>query len=292
MRKTILVLLMFSLVLSLFASEIYKSNELGQKLENAASIEQEGYYLVVSETNQTLYYNGKVFLTISTIYEGNLKTIIKTYSSGKVEKFEYENQLLVSESVTGEANRKIIYNYIDNKLAFCIVNDQEIFFLRSTKDGALIAIKRGTEIELLSNSYLYQNGSIYNLVTNSLIVTGNYETLEDGSFNYVEDEKTYHYSESGLLLSITSADQVEEYFYEEEKLSSIKTTASDNSYSIKYYKNNLLIKTQQFTTDGIITSSDDYSSGKLIRTVYKDGRAVADIYYKADNVTVENIKYR
>ena len=292
MKKITLVILCLSLTLTLFASDIYKSNILGQKLSSVSKIEQDGYYLEESNNLQTLYYNGSVYLTIVTSQEGNNKTVTKTYSSGRTETYEYDNQLLVAESVTGEDETNIKYSYINNRLAFCIVNDSEIFFLRSTEDGALIAVKRGSEIELLSDSYLYQNGSIYNIISNSLVSTGEYEALEDGTFNLVEDEKTYHYSEAGLLLSITETEQVQEYSYEDGKLSAIKTTEADGSYKIESYKDGSLLTVDQYTKEGVITSSDNYSSGKLVRTVYKDGRAVADIYYKADNVTVENIKYR
>jgi hypothetical protein len=293
MKKIALVLFCLSLSLSLFASEIYKSNELGQMLSSVSTIGQEGYYLEVSDNLQTLYHNGKVFLTISTLQEGFQKTVTKTYTSGKVEKYEYENQLLKAETVISQdSTSKVTYNYIDNKLAFCIVNDSEIFFLRSTEDGALIAIKRGSEIELLSDSYLYQDGSIYNMATKNLVFTGSYETLDDGSFNFVDGEKTYHYSASGLLLSISGQDETQEYTYQDSKLISIKTTNSDSSYKIEFYQDGSRIKIEEYSKDGIITSTDDYTSGKLVRTVYKDGRAVADIYYKQDNVTVENIKYR
>ena len=292
MRKLTLVLLLLTLTLTLFASDIYNSNMLGQKLSKADEIGQEGYFLEVINNNQTLYYNGSVYLVINTSQEGHHKTVTKTYASGRLETYEYENQLLVSEKVSGEKESKISYNYVNNRLAFCIVNDSEIFFLRSTEDGAVIAVKRGSEIELLSDSYLYQNGSIYNITSNSLVFTGEYENQEDGSFNLKEGDKTYHYSAEGLLLSLTEGDQTQEYSYEEGKLCAIKTTEADGTYKLESYKNGALLKVDQYSKEGVITSSDDYSSGKLVRTVYKDGRAVADIYYKADNVTVENIKYR
>ena len=292
MKKITLVILCLSLTLTLFASDIYKSNMLGQKLSSVSKIEQEGYYLEESDNLQTLYYNGSVYLTIVILQDGTNKTVTKTYSSGRTETYEYEDQLLVAESVTGEEETNIKYSYINNRLEFCIVNDSEIFFLRSTEDGALIAVKRGSEIELLSDSYLYQNGAIYNIISNFLVSTGEYEALEDGTFNLVEDGKTYHYSETGLLLSITEGEQVQEYSYEDGKISAIKTTEADGSYKIESYKDSSLLTVDQYTKEGVITSSDNYSSGKLVRTVYKDGRAVADIYYKADNVTVENIKYR
>ena len=64
MRKGLLVLILFSLTLSLFASEIYKSNELGQKLSLESSIGQEGYFLEVDGAVETLYLDGSVYLTI------------------------------------------------------------------------------------------------------------------------------------------------------------------------------------------------------------------------------------
>ena len=197
MRKGLLVLILFSLTLSLFASEIYKSNELGQKLSLESSIGQEGYFLEVDGAVETLYLDGSVYLTVSTYDVNNIKTVTKNYASGKQELYTYEDGLLKS-CLTDTSS--YVYNYIDNRLVFCIVDGSEVFFLRSSSDGTLIAIKRDSEVQLIGSSYLYQNGSFYNVVSNNLVFTGTYQTLEDGSFTFVDGEKTYHYSESGLLL--------------------------------------------------------------------------------------------
>lgn len=289
MKKSFLFLICISLCLTLYASDIYKSNELGQKLDSVKSIGTEGYYLEVSATTSTLYFNGSAYLTITIEYDSNLKTITKKYSSGEIETYVYENGLLKTVNKNGTT---IVYNYIDNRLAFCVVNDGEIFFLRSKEDGNLIAIKRGSEIELLSDAYLYQDGSFYNILSNSIVLTGDFETLEDSTFKVVDEGKTYHYSEKGLLLSIESEEEKVEYNYVEAKISTIKTTYKNNSFKVESYDNGTLIKVEQFSEIGVLTTLDDYSTGKLIRTVYKDGRPVADIYYKEDNVSVNRIEYR
>ena len=289
MKKSFLFLICISLCLTLYASDIYKSNELGQKLDSVKSIGTEGYYLEVSATTSTLYFNGSAYLTFTIEYDSNLKTITKKYSSGEIETYVYENGLLKTVNKNGTT---IVYNYIDNRLAFCVVNDGEIFFLRSKEEGKLIAIKRGSEIELLSDAYLYQDGSFYNLLSNSIVLTGDFETLEDSTFKVVDEGKTYHYSEKGLLLSIESEEEKVEYNYVEAKISTIKTTYKNNSFKVESYDNGTLIKVEQFSEIGVLTTLDDYSTGKLIRTVYKDGRPVADIYYKEDNVSVNRIEYR
>jgi hypothetical protein len=289
MKRSFLVLICISLCLTLYASDIYKSNELGQKLDSVKSIGTEGYYLEVSATTSTLYFNDSACLTITTEHDSNFKTITKKYSSGEIETYVYENNLLKTVNKNGTT---LVYNYIDNKLAFCVVNDGEIFFLRSKEDGNLIAIKRGSEIELLSDAYLYQDGSFYNILSNSIVLTGDFETLEDGTFKVVDEGKTYHYSEKGLLLSIESEEEKVQYNYVEAKISTIKTTYKNNSFKVESYDNGTLIKVEQFSETGVLTTLDDYSTGKLIRTVYKDGRPVADIYYKEDNVSVNRIEYR
>lgn len=289
MRKILLVILLLSLVLTLNATEIYKSNELGQKLELKNSIEQEGYFLELSDELQTIYYNGSVYCTITSNVDNNMRTVTKNYSSGKVETYKYEDGLLRAYS---NSDISIIYNYINNRLSFCIVNDNEIFFLRSANAGTLIAIKRNSEVDLIGQSYLYQNGEFYDIVSKNLVFTGNYETLDDGSFSFNDGEKTYHYSSLGLLLSITSESETIDYSYENDVVSSIKTTKLDGSYSISKYSNGTLISVNEYENSGLISISTDYSNGSIIKTVYKDGRAVADIYYKDDNVTVDTIKYR
>lgn len=289
MRKILLVILLLSFVLTLNATEIYKSNELGQKLELKNSIEQEGYFLELSDELQTIYYNGSVYCTITSNVANNMRTVTKNYSSGKVETYKYEDGLLKAYS---NSDISIIYNYINNRLSFCIVNDNEIFFLRSANDGTLIAIKRNSEVDLIGQSYLYQNGDFYDIVSNNLVFTGNYETLDDGSFSFNDGEKTYHYSSLGLLLSITCESETIDYSYENDVVSSIKTTKHDGSYSISKYSNGTLISVNEYENSGLISISTDYSNGSIIKTVYKDGRPVADIYYKDDNVTVDTIKYR
>ncbi len=289
MRKIFLVVLLLSLVLNLYSAEYYKSNELGQKLGNESSIGQEGYFLEVSDNTQTLYYNGIVYCTTTTIISQNNRTVSKNYSSGNVETYKYEDGLLKAYT---NNDISIVYNYIGNKLSFCIVNENEIFFLRSANDGTLIAIRRNLEVDLIGESYLYQNGEFYDLVSNSLVFTGSYNTLDDGSFTFNEGEKQYHYSPSGHLLSITSDSETIEFSYVDEVVSLIKSTKSDGSYSISSYENGILVSVNEYDSSDVITISTDYSKGTIIKTLYKDGRAVADIYYKDDNVTVETIKYR
>lgn len=289
MRKFLLVILLCYLCLTLFASDIYKSNELGQKLNLESSIGQEGYFLEVKDNTETLYYDSSVYLTITTISSEDTKTITKHYATGREEVLKYENGLL---KVYSNDNTSVVYNYINNRLAFCLVDGSEIFFLRSASDGSLIAIKRASEVDLVGDTYLYQNGSFYNIVSNSLVVTGNYETLDDGSFSFHEGEKSYHYSPLGVLLSITSDSETVTYQYEEDVLSTVTTTQKDGSYSVSSYEKGVLISVKEYSANGEISICTDYSTGKMIRTVYKDGRPVADIYYKDDNITVENIKYR
>lgn len=289
MRKILLVLLTLTFSLSLYSLDIYSSNELGQKLGLVSFRGQEGYFLEVSDNIQTLYYNSSEVCSITTTDDGYSKTIRKEYSSGEKEEYVYEEGLLKSFS---NGVTSITYNYINSRLAFCVVNNSEIFFLRSTEDGSLIAIKRDSEIELLADDYLYQDGVFYNILSNSIVLTGNYETQEDGTFSFIEGGKTYHYSATGLLMSITSEEELIEYNYLEDKVSTVKTTASDGSYKLESYDKGSLIKIEQYSEKGDITSLEDYSTGKLIKTVYKNGRPVADIFYKEDNITVETIKYR
>lgn len=289
MRKNLLVIFLLSITVTLYASEIYKSNELGQKLELESSVGQEGYFLEIAGNTHTLYLNGSVYCITTTVVSDNVKTISKNYTSGVFESYKYENGLLKSYSSN---DLSVIYNYINNKLYFCIVNEKEIFFLRSASDGTLIAIKHDDEIELISDSYLYEKGSFYNIASNNLVFTGNYEVQDDGSFIFTDGEKTYHYSALGLLLSITSESETVTYSYKDNIVVSITTTKNDGSYIISNYEDGVLVKVNEYDNTGVITFSTDYSAGKMVRTVYKDGRAVADIFYKDDNVTVDSIKYR
>ena len=293
MRKVLLAFLLLSLALSLYATDIYKSNELGQKLSLAEEVGQEDYYLKEEGSTQTLYLDGTLYLTISTETSSSstniIKTITKTYATGQVESYSYENGLLKSYS---NGTSSVVYNYIDNKLAFCLLDDTTVFFLRSASDAALVAIKRDNSLDLVGDSYLYENGAFYNIVSNNLVFTGNYETQEDGSFIFVDEDKTYHYSKEGLLLSTTSAIETVTYEYQEGKVSSKTSTEEDGSYSVSTYENGSLRTVTEYDSLGVISTFTDYSTGAMVKTVYKDGRAVATIYYKDDNITIESIKYR
>lgn len=294
MRRILLFLLLSSIMLSLCAADIYKSNELGQKLDLSQKLGLEGYYLEASEEKQTLYKNGEVYWFLETQISGSSKTITKTYADGTEQVLRYEDGLL-KELHTPQTST--IFNYIDKKLAFCVVDGKEVYFLRSSSDGTLIAIKRDSELQLMGDSYLYENGQFFNLVSSSLIFTGNYETLEDGSFKVLDDQITYHYSALGYLLTISSDSQTIQYEYEDNEdgtrsIKSITTTKQDGSYTVDNYEKGIKTSSTEYDEKGLISSFTDYSSAKLVRTVYKDGRPVADIYYKEDNITVENIKYR
>ncbi len=285
---------MLSSLSCLFAS-LYRSNVLGQMLESIDSRPETGYFLDVQDDVRLLYLDGKlVSTTTQTKVDNSIIIVEENYSTGVTSSKQYTDGLLVKETNGGTT---VSYGYLEGHLAFCstFVGDETepvsiIFFLRSSNDGTLVAVRTEEGLRFISDSYLVQTGSLYQMLPSNLVVQGDYVVNEDGNIQYDEAGVTYIYSPEGLLLETKEGEVVTTYTYRENVLAS--TTKQDGDTKvIENYVEGVLSETLVYEGE-VLTSQTYHKDGGNIQVLYKDGRKVATVYYKEDNRTVDRIEYR
>lgn len=228
-----------------------------------------------------------------TSYENSGHSVIKKEYPQETLILEYEDGYLISEtSFSNGIERKTTYQYIDGKLVMCITTSSDsqkndiTFFLRSPNTNELVAVKRNEEIVYVDNSFVAQN----NIVINTGSV---YETLENGSTAITQGDVKYEYSQDGTLIKKTSTEETVSYFYKDGVLSSAKTVFNDGSYNIEEYEDKKVVSLQEYDVNGVLKVSILYRSSNegMIKTMYDNGRPVANIYYKEDNKRIDKIEY-
>ncbi len=204
-----------------------------------------------------------------------------------------ENGYLVCETVlANDAEQKTTYQYIDGKLVMCVTinsNTQKnniVFFLRSPNTNELVAVQKNEEMTYVDDSFVAQN----DIIINTSFV---YETLESGNTVVTQSDVKYEYSNDGILIRKTSQNETVEYFYEDGVLFASKTVFNDLSYNIEQYDNGSVVLVQEYDKNGVLKVSIIYnlSNEGMVKTMYDNGRPVADIYYKEDNKRIDRIEY-
>ncbi len=212
MKKTLALLLSFFALGSLSAL-VYSSNLLGQKLEVLSGIPLSGYALEENGPVSTLYLDGIPVRRTERIEGIQETTVTETdLLSGSTFTRFYSDGLLMSES--GSDGSLVSYAYVEGRLAFCSssVPGQEsrvTFFLRSSGDGSLMAVKEGDVYRFISESYIFQDNELLQQVASDLVIKEDHEVLEDGRIRYEQGGIIYIYSPSGLLLSAEELETVE-----------------------------------------------------------------------------------
>jgi len=206
---------------------------------------------------------------------------------------EYDNGYLISETVVSNGEeQKTTYQYVDGKLVMCITTNSKtqktevIFFLRSPNTNELVAVKRDEEIIYVDNSFVAQN----DIIINTGFV---YETLESGNTVVTQGDVKYEYSKEGILIKKISQNETTEYFYKDRVLSSSKTVFNNASYNIEEYDDGKVVSLKEYDINGILKVSILYSSSNegMVKTMYDNGRPVANVYYKEDNKRIDRIEY-
>ncbi len=292
-RLSALVLVLFSLQ-CLFAS-LYRSNAIGQMLEALEARPETGYLLQVEENVSTLYLDGKPLSRTTETKDGNDVLIIEEdLVDAGVSSRQYTDGLLVRES---SPELSVSYGYIEGHLAFCsffLPGEDEpystVFFLRSSQDGTLVAVKDADGYRFISGSYLVQSGSLLQMVSPNLVVQGDYSVNEDGLIEYEENGVTYLYNADGLLLETIEDGRSTAYSYVDGRLEST-ATVDGSTRIVETYVDGKLSETQVYVDDGLESRTEHREKGK-VQTLYKVGRVVATVYYREDGRTVERIEYR
>ena len=292
MKKTLALLLSFFALGSLSAL-VYSSNLLGQKLEVLSGIPLSGYALEENGPVSTLYLDGIPVRRTERIEGIQETTVTETdLLSGSTFTRFYSDGLLMSES--GSDGSLVSYAYVEGRLAFCSssVPGQEsrvTFFLRSSGDGSLMAVKEGDVYRFISESYIFQDNELLQQVASDLVIKEDHEVLEDGRIRYEQGGIIYIYSPSGLLLSAEENGVVSEYFYDGRVIALIETV-DGNLRSVENYSDGRAVERLVYE-DGILTSRTEYRTEGNIQVLYKNGRKVATVYYRQDNRTVDRIEY-
>ena len=292
MKKTLALLLSFFALGSLSAL-VYSSNLLGQKLEVLSGIPLSGYALEDNGSVSTLYLDGIPVRRTERIEGIQETTVTETdLLSGSTFTRFYSDGLLMSES--GSDGSLVSYAYVEGRLAFCSssVPGQEsrvTFFLRSSGDGSLMAVKEGDVYRFISESYIFQDNELLQQVASDLVIKEDHEVLEDGRIRYEQGGIIYIYSPSGLLLSAEENGVVSEYFYDGRTIARIETV-DGNLRSVENYSDGRAVERLVYE-DGILTSRTEYRTEGNIQVLYKNGRKVATVYYRQDNRTVDRIEY-
>lgn len=277
---------------SLFA-QIYSSNMLGQKLEPLGGIPEYGYALEEEGSVSILYLDGVPVKKTERLESGNEITVTeKDLQSEQTVIRSYSDGLIISESDSD--GNLTSYAYVGGHLAFCSTtrSGQEsciTFFLRSSEDGSLMAVKEGNVYRFISESYVFQDDELLQQLALDLVIKDDHEILEDGRIRYFQNGVTYIYSPEGLLLSTEENGVVSEYFYDGKAIDRIETV-DGNLKSVENYHNGRAVEKLVYE-NGVLTSSTEYRAEGNIQVLYKNGRKVATVYYRPDNRTVDRIEY-
>ena len=292
MKKTIVLLMSLLSLGSLFA-QVYSSNMLGQKLEPLGGIPAYGYALEEDGSVSILYLDGVPVKKTERIEIGNEITVTETDLNSELTVVRsYSEGLITSESDSN--GNQTSYAYVGGHLAFCSTSGpgQETritFFLRSSEDGSLMAVKEGDVYRFISESYIYQDNELLQQVATDLVIKEDHEILEDGRIRYIQNGITYIYSPSGQLLSTEENGVVSEYFYNGKAIDRIETV-DGNLKSVENYLEGKAVERLVYE-DGVLTSRTEYRAEGNIQVLYKNGRKVATVYYRPDNRTVDRIEY-
>ena len=291
--KRVFVLILSLVTLFSISALTYTSNALGQKISLVKEIAATGYSLEEKGDVEVLYLDGKAIRRTGRVRTGD--DIIETETEmdgGRTVTRVYSKGLLTTESDSdGNVTN---YGYVDGHLAFCSRGtDSQVtditFFLRSSADGSLMAVREGESVRFVSDSYTFQDDELLQQIAADLVVGGDYEVLEDGSIRYGKNGTVFVYSPSGLLKSVEQDGVLSEYYYEDRTLAWIETT--DGAIrSVENYRDGKAFEKLVYENE-VLVSLTEYRTGGNVQYLYRDGRKIATVYYRQDNRTVDRIEY-
>ncbi len=296
MKRTALFLLLISSLMYLNAS-VFRSNQIGQKLETVPEVLPTGFFLVDENGTTLLYSDGILQWTeYSTEEEGD--TVILRKYSGSTDELRkvYRDGRLVFESETESGVRKeTSYAYSNGKLIFTASEEQGgnksvLSVLRSSDTGRIVGLSDNGAVRFMSDSYLVQDGTLLESLVPGLVVSGEHTVLEDGNIRIAEDNGvTSVYSSDGLLLSTVSGNRQTSYLYEDNKLICVESVEG-KTREVTNYENGWANE-QMVYDDGELVSRTVFRDEGNVKTLYRNGRVVAVVHYRKDNRTVDRIEY-
>ena len=295
--KKLSVVLLILLSASFLSAQVYRSNQLYQKLDELPVIPASGYALETLANRSVLYLDGNAVASIDESRQGTDRIIEqKDLISGVVKTRIYRDGLLIRETETTEEGlRETAFTYIEGHLAFCsVLLDGEtvdnIFFLRSSNNDEPVAVKDNEGLRFMSGSYMFQSGELYEILSSNLVLTGDYVILEDGDILVKLEGVTYTYSPDGLLMKVEQGTSVTINEYEGLNLVRSELTDGD-SRTVTIYVDGKESEILDYE-DGSLVSRTTFPDTVKVQILYSNGRELATVYYKLDNRTVDRIEYR
>ena len=297
MKKTLFFIFLIFSVMTLNA-EVFKSNQLGQKLEKTDKVADKGVFLVEEGAMRFLYVDGSLFWTESTIKNSPEETLIlRTYENSDEELSRtYKDGRLIEESVTKSGvTTSIRFGYSDGQLIFVsdVAEDGTTSvrsFLRSSDKKDVIGVSDSDSVRFLSDKYSFQNGEVLVNLAPGLVTSGEHKILENGDILIMEDASTESvYNQRGQLLSRKKGEKLVTYLYDDDYLIRVETK-DKTSRIVENYCDGIPYDRYEYENE-ILVSHTVFRDEGNIKTMYSKGRVVAVVYYKKDNRTVDRIEY-
>ena len=295
--KKLSVVLLILLSASFLYAQVYRSNQLYQKLDELEVVPASGYALEIQGNSSVLYLDGNEVVKIEDSRQGTDRIIEqKDLMTGTVKTRIYRDGLLIRETETSaQGITETAFTYIDGHLAFCSVivdgsTVDNIFFLRSSNNDEPVAVKDNDGLRFMSGTYMFQSGELYEILSSNLVLTGDYEILENGDILVKLEGGTYTYSPDGLLIKEEQGTSVTVNEYEGINL--VRSEMTDGKHrTVTLYSEGKESEVLDYEDDILVSRTTFPDTGK-VQILYSNGRELATVYYKLDNRTVDRIEYR
>ena len=297
MKKIAVFLFLIISVMNLNA-EVFRSNQLGQKLEKTDKVAEKGVFLVEEGSVSSLYIDGSLIWTESKLHNPPDETVvIRIYEKSNDELHRtYKDGRLVTESLISSGVKiSDSYGYSDGQLIFVSSEGENgsvsvQSFLRSSDKKDVIGVSDDGSVRFLSDRYAFQNGEILENLAPGLVTNGEHRILDNGDILIIEGpESESVYSSKGQLLSRKTGTRQVTYLYDDDYL--IRTETTDGkSRIVDNYSDGKPYDQYEYENDVLISRTVFRDEGK-IKTMYSQGRVVAVVYYRKDNRTVDRIEY-
>ena len=282
-----LIALLISFDLS---AQVYQSNALGMALEKKEAMEERGYELLVSPSEEILYLDGilverKIFLD-----DG-----FETERDGESVRYVLDDENRIIEEHRENEVRRNYYSDEGLLLSSVLSSGDEIIDISSYYYDTSSRLIR---VDKLSSSYVFSSPLLYYQIGDV-----EYKAIEDFSFNgdeivenddgsvsVVENDGVRRtYSGDGKLLMEEDDGLLIEYDYDEEGEISATRESHSSSLIIRRFCDGELYEIEYYD-DGILLKDISYSSQAIDERRYRDGKAYAVIHYDMDGRTIKGIE--
>lgn len=282
-----LIALLISFDLS---AQVYQSNALGMALEKKEAMEERGYELLVSPSEEILYLDGilverKIFLD-----DG-----FETERDGESVRYVLDDENRIIEEHRENEVRRNYYSDEGLLLSSVLSSGDEIIDISSyyyDTSSRLIRVDKLSSSYVFSSPLLYyQIGDVEYKAIEDFSSNGD-EIVEndDGSVSVVENDGVRRtYSGDGKLLREEDDGLLIEYDYDEEGELSATRESHSSSLIIRRFRGGELYEIEYYD-DGILLKDISYSSQAIDERRYRDGKAYAVIHYDMDGRTIKGIE--